>query len=179
MEVTAQAVKELRDQTGAGFKDCQTALRESNGDVKTAVEWLNAKGLKKAEKVTGREAKQGLVVSYVHGDRIAALVELNCETDFVARTEDFRTLAQNIAQQVVALSPEYISTEDVPAEALQSKQQEVGEENLKRWYEEVVLLNQPFVRDNKVTINDLVTQAKAKLGENVVIRRFVRYELGK
>lgn len=179
MEITAQAVKELRDQTGAGFKDCQNALRESNGDVKAAMTWLNERGLKKAEKVTGREAKQGLITSYVHQDRIGAMVELSCETDFVARTEDFQTLAKNIAMQVASLNPEYVATGDIPADVLQTKQEEVGADGLKRWYEETVLMNQAFIRDNKQTIADLVTTAKAKLGENILVRRFVRYELGK
>ena len=180
MAVTAQAVKELRDQTGAGFKECQDALRETDGDVKAATDWLVKKGLKKAEKVTGREAKQGLVASYIHLGRIGAMIELSCETDFVARTDDFQTLAQDLAKQVSGVpTTEYVSTNDIPEEVLNAKKAEIGEEGLKRWYEETVLLNQAFIRDNKVSINDMIVQAKAKLGENIVIRRFVRYELGK
>ena len=179
MEITAQAVKELREQTGAGFKDCQNALRESNGDPKAAVAWLNERGLKKAEKVTGREAKQGVVTSYIHQDRIGALVELSCETDFVARTEDFKSLAQNIAQQVAAVNPTYVSTSDVPEEVLREKQGELDEAGLKRWYEETVLMEQAFIRDQKLKVSDLIIQAKSKLGENVIVRRFTRYELGK
>ena len=179
MEVTAQAVKDLREKTGAGFKDCQNALRETNGDVKAAVSWLNERGLKKAEKVTGREAKQGLIVSYVHQDRIGSLVEISCETDFVARTEDFQTLAKTIAQQVAAVGPTYVTISDVPPEVLSEKQDELGEAGLKRWYEETVLMEQALIRDPKQKVSDLIVQAKAKLGENILVRRFTRYELGK
>jgi len=179
VEVTAQAVKDLREKTGAGFKDCQNALRETNGDVKAAMGWLNERGLKKAEKVTGREAKQGLGVSYVHQDRIGALVEISCETDFVARTEDFQTLAKSIAQQVAAVGPTYIMLSDVPPEVLSEKQGEMDEAGLKRWYEESVLMEQALIRDPKQKVSDLIVQAKAKLGENILVRRFTRYELGK
>ncbi len=179
MEVTAQAVKDLREKTGAGFKDCQNALRETNGDVKAAMGWLNERGLKKAEKVTGREAKQGLIVSYVHQDRIGALVEISCETDFVARTEDFQTLAKSIAQQVAAVGPTYVTISDVPSEVVSEKQEEMDEAGLKRWYEESVLMEQALIRDPKQKVSDLIVQAKAKLGENILVRRFTRYELGK
>jgi elongation factor Ts len=177
VEITAQAVKELRELTNAGIMDCKRALTESEGDVKKAMAWLQERGLKKAEKVTGREAKQGLIESYIHSGRIGALVELNCETDFVARTEDFKKLAREIALQVVSTAPTYISSEDIPAEEVEAKKADYP--NIEKWYEEVVLLNQAFVRDSKVTINDMIVQAKATLGENIIIRRMVRYELGK
>lgn len=175
MEISAQAVKELREETGAGIMDCKNALKESGGDVKKAKAWLEERGLRKAEKVTGREAKQGLIETYVHGGRIGAIVELSCETDFVARTDDFKNLAKNIAQHIVGANPEYVSVEDVPAEVQQDKKGELGD----KWQEQIVLLNQPYIKDGKVSINDLITQAKAKLGENIIVRRFNRYELGK
>jgi elongation factor Ts len=178
VEVTAQAVKALREDTGAGILECRNALAESGGDVAKAKAWLEARGLKKAEKVTGREAKQGLVETYVHQGRVGAMIELSCETDFVARTEDFQKLAKDIALHVAGVGPLYLSVEDIPAEEHEAAKREHGE-NIKRFYDETVLLNQPFVRDGKVTITDLLTQAKAKLGENIVLRRFVRYELGK
>ncbi len=178
MEISAQAVKSLREETGAGILECRNALAESGGDVKKAKAWLEQRGLKKAEKVTGREAKQGLIETYVHQGRVGAMVELSCETDFVARTEDFQKLAKDIALHVAGVGPEYLTVEDIPAEEHESAKTEHGD-NIKRFYEEKVLLHQPFVRDGKVTINDLLVQARAKLGENILLRRFVRYELGK
>ncbi len=178
MEISAQAVKELREETGAGIMDCKNALKESEGDPKKAKQWLEERGLKKAEKVTGREAKQGLVVSYVHQNRVGAMIEISCETDFVARTEDFVNLAQNIAMQVVGAGAEYVTVEEIPEEVHEEKKREYGDK-IKSWYEQAVLMNEPFIRDSKSTIGDMVTQAKGKLGENIVIRRFVRFELGK
>jgi elongation factor Ts len=177
VEISAQAVKELRELTNAGIMDCKRALTESEGDVKQAIAWLQERGLKKAEKVTGREAKQGLIESYIHSGRIGSLVELNCETDFVARTEDFKKLARDIALQVVSTAPSYISAEDIPAEEVEAKKADYP--NIEKWYEEVALLNQPFVRDPKVSIGEMIVQAKATLGENIVVRRMMRYELGK
>lgn len=178
MEVTAQAVKALRDETGAGFKECRDALSESEGDVKKAKSWLEARGLKKAEKVTGREAKQGLVETYVHQGRVGAMVELSCETDFVARTEDFQKLAKDLALHIAGVGAKYVSVEEIPAADLETAKSDHGED-LKSFYEQNVLLKQPFVRDGKVTINDLLVQGRAKLGENILVRRFVRFELGK
>jgi elongation factor Ts len=178
VEISAQAVKALREETGAGILECRNALAASEGDVKKAKAWLEERGLKKAEKVTGREAKQGLIETYVHQGRVGAMVEISCETDFVARTEDFQKLAKDVALHVAGLSPKYVTVEEVPADVLEEAKKDFGD-NLNKFYEENVLLSQPFVRDAKVTIADLVTQAKAKLGENIVIRRFVRYELGK
>ncbi len=178
MEISAQAVKELREETGAGIMDCKNALKESEGDVKKAKAWLDARGLRKAEKVTGREAKQGLIETYVHSGRIGAIIELSCETDFVARTEDFKKLARDIAQQVVGTGPEYVSVDDIPADVHEDKKNEHGD-SINSWYKEAVLLHQPSLKDSKATINDMITQAKAKLGENIVLKRFTRYELGK
>jgi elongation factor Ts len=178
VEISAQAVKALREETGAGILECRNALAASEGDVKKAKAWLEDRGLKKAEKVTGREAKQGLIETYVHQGRVGAMVEISCETDFVARTADFQKLAKDVALLVAGLSPKYVTVEEIPAAELEEAKHENGD-NLNKYYEETVLMSQPFVRDNKVTVADLVTQAKAKLGENIVIRRFVRYELGK
>ncbi len=178
VEVTAQSVKALRDETGAGFKECRDALASSDGDVKKAKVWLEERGLKKAEKVTGREAKQGLIETYVHQGRIGAIVELSCETDFVARTEDFQLLAKDIARHIVGATPKYTTVEEIPEQEHNEAKAEHGD-NIKRFYEEHVLTNQPYIRDGKVTINDLLIQARAKLGENILVRRFIRYELGK
>lgn len=178
MEISAQAVKALREETGAGILECRNALAASDGDVKKAKAWLEERGLKKAEKVTGREAKQGLIETYVHQGRVGAMIELSCETDFVARTEDFQKLAKEIALHVAGVGPQYLSVEEIPEEEHTAAKAEHGD-NIKRFYEDNVLLHQPFVRDNKVTINDLLVQARAKLGENIMLRRFVRYELGK
>ena len=178
MDISAQAVKALREETGAGILECRNALVASEGDPKKAKAWLEERGLKKAEKVTGREAKQGLIETYVHQGRVGAMVEISCETDFVARTEDFQKLAKDVALHIAGLSPRYIVVEEIPEAEHEEARHEHGE-NIKRYYEENVLMHQTFVRDSKVTISDLITQAKAKLGENIVIRRFARYELGK
>jgi len=178
VEISAQAVKALREETGAGILECRNALAASDGDPKKAKAWLEERGLKKAEKVTGREAKQGLIETYVHQGRVGAMIELSCETDFVARTEDFQKLAKDIALHVAGVGPQYLSVEDIPTEEHDSAKAEHGD-NIKRFYEDNVLLHQPFVRDNKTSINDMLIQARAKLGENIVLRRFVRYELGK
>lgn len=165
MNITADQVRQLREATGAGVMDCKRALTEAGGDVEQAKEVLRQSGLARAEKKAGRVASQGLIESYIHaGGRIGVLLELNCESDFVARTDDFRALAHDIAMQVAALAPRYVRTEDVPADA----QVEPNE----------ILLNQPFIRDAGVTIQDLVRNSVAKLGENIQIRRFVRFSLG-
>jgi elongation factor Ts len=179
VEISAKAVMALREETGAGPMDCKKALTETGGDVEKAKKWLDERGLKKAEKVTGREVKQGLLASYIHQGRIGALVELMCETDFVARNEMFQKLADDIAKQIVAMSPIYASVEEIPEEAHNKAKEEFGDKIGKEFYSQAVLLNQAFVRDNSVTINDLILQAKSKLGENIVVRRFSRFELGK
>ena len=166
MPVSAAQVKELRDKTGAGIMDSKRALEESDGDITKAEEILNQKGLASAAKKAGRETSEGLVVSYIHtGGRVGALVELNCETDFVARTEDFESLGRNIAMQGAAMSPLYVDRESVPDGA-----DEVAEESL--------LLEQEYIRDSSMKISDLLKETIGKLGENIRIRRFSRFELG-
>ena len=166
MSVSTADVKKLREQTGAGIMECRNARAETGGDFAKAAEVLRERGQQRAEKKSGREAKQGLIEPYIHaGGRVGALVELNCETDFVARTEQFRTLAHDIAMQVAATNPSSVSGEVAAAQA-------DGAE------EELPLLDQPFIKNEKVTIGELVKQHIASLGENIVVRRFVRYELG-
>ncbi len=194
-EISAAAVKRLREMTGAGFMDCKRALEESGGDVEAALALLRARGQAEAAKRAGREARQGLVESYIHtGGRIGVLVEVNCETDFVARTEQFQKLAHEIAVQVAGLRAEYVDAANVPSEVLEAKRTElladeatqkkpehirgqIVEGQLKKWYAQVCLLDQPF-RDTEMTVRDLITDAISTIGENIVVRRFVRYELG-
>jgi elongation factor Ts len=167
-------VKELRERTGAGIKECRDILAQAEGDMSKAIEIVRERGLRVSDKVQGREAKEGRIEVYIHpGSRMAAMVEVNCETDFVANTEDFQQLARAIALQVAAMRPKYIRPEEVPAE-------EVEQSGLKaeKYYEEVVLLSQPYVRDNAQTIQDLIKATVAKVRENVVVNRFVRYEIG-
>jgi elongation factor Ts len=164
MDVSASAVKALREETGAGYMDCRRALQAADGDKERAKELLREQGLATAAKKAGREARQGVIETYVHGGRIGVLVEINCETDFVARTEDFRALAKHIAQQIAAMDPKYVSRGDVP-EGVETQDGEV-------------LMEQEFIRQSGRTIEDLVKETIAKVGENVVVRRFARYELG-
>jgi len=167
-------VKELRERTGAGVKECKDILSQTAGDMGRAIELLREKGLKVSDKVQGREAKEGRIEVYVHpGSRMAALVELDCETDFVARTEDFIALAKDVALQVAALNPRYLKPEDVPAAEI-----EVSGETAEKYYEQNVLLAQPFVKDGSRTIEDKIKETVAKVRENIVVRRFVRYEIG-
>jgi len=196
LEITTATVKELRSVTGAGVLDCKNALEEANGDFDKAVELLKKKGLAAAAKRAGRAAKDGIIGHYVHMDgRVAALVEVNCETDFVARTEEFQTLAHDLAMQVVAGRPQYLSKEDVPAEVLEKEREiyraqmkdsgkpehiidRIVEGKLQKFYTEVCLLEQPFIKDDDLTVKDLIAQTIARTGENIRVRRFVRYELG-
>jgi elongation factor Ts len=172
--VSIEAVKELRERTGAGVKECKDILAETDGDIKKAIEILRERGIEAAAKKQSREAKEGLIGFYVHyGARIAGLVELNCETDFVARTEDFANLANALAQHVVAVNPRYITVEEVTDAAVAESGQERD-----KFIEENVLLAQAFVKNPSNTIEDMIKQAIAKLGENIVVRRFVRYEVG-
>ncbi len=196
MEITAEMIKELRAATGAGVLDCRNALQQTGGDFNKAVELLREKGLATAARKATREAREGVIGSYVHtGAKVAALIELNCETDFVARTPEFQQLAKDLAMQVVAARPQYIRPEDVPLEVIEREKQlyrsqladsgkpepvieRIIEGKLEKFYEEVCLLRQPFIRDEGMTVQDLIAQSIAKLGENIVVRRFVRYELG-
>jgi len=195
MSVTIEMVKELREKTGAGVLDCRNALQEVEGDFDRAAEILRKKGLALAEKKSDREAKEGLVEAYIHGGgKIGVLVELNCETDFVARTDEFHGLAHDVALQVAATNPRYLAPGDVPGEVLDTerewqrqqigpgKPEEVMEKildgKLNKHFSEVCLLEQPFIKDESITIRDLITNKIAKLGENIKVRRFARFELG-
>ena len=177
MVITAEQVKQLRDQSGAGIMDCKRALEQFDGDIDKAADLLKQQGLAKAEKKSGRSASQGLIEPYIHGGgRIGAIVEVNCETDFVARTPDFRELAHDLAMQVAATSPRYVSADDVPREVWAELEREHG--GREQAAASVVLLEQPFIKDAKLTIRDLVRDRIAKLGENIVVRRFARFEVG-
>jgi elongation factor Ts len=175
--ISATQVKDLREQTGAGIMECKRALEEAGGDLDRASAILRQQGLAKAEKKVGRTASQGVVEPYIHaGGRIGAIVEVNCETDFVARTPDFRTLAHDLAMQVAATSPRYVSAEEIGADALAAIEQEFGDRQ--RGLETVSLLDQPFIKDPKFTIRELIKSQIGKLGENIVVRRFARFEVG-
>jgi elongation factor Ts len=180
--ITAQMVKELREMTGAGVLDCKKALELYEADFARAADHLREKGMAAATKRAERVALEGLVGSYIHaGSKIAALVEVNCETDFVARTEEFRTLAHDLAMQVVAGKPLYLAAQDLPADVLEREMAErgmSGEADRAKYIAEVCLLEQPFIKDTGVTIRELVQQRNAILGENIVVRRFVRFEVG-
>ena len=196
MKITTAMVKELREETGAGVLDCRNALQEMDGDFDKAVEYLRQKGLAAAAKRADRAANEGTIGSYIHaGSRVAALVEVNCETDFVAMTDDFLALAHDLAMQAVATKPRYLLPEDIPAEVIEAEKEEyraqmgdlgkpehvidkIVEGKLQKYYQEVCLMQQPFIKDEGLIVQDVVTQADAKLGENIVVRRFVRFELG-
>lgn len=196
-EITAQLVKELREKTGAGMMDCKKALKENQGDLEKAIEWLRQKGIASADKKSGRTAAEGLVHSYIHfGGRIGVLVEVNCETDFVARGDRFKDLVNDVAMQIAACpNVEYVSVKDIPAEMVtKEKEIEMGRddlgnkpENIKekivqgridKRLKELSLLDQPYIKDQNLTIEELVKQAIAELGENIQIRRFIRFNLG-
>jgi len=194
--ITAQMVKELRQETGAGVLDCKQALEAHEGDFELAAAYLREKGMVAADKRAEREAKEGLIGSYIHaGCRVGALVEVNCETDFVARTEEFQALAHDLAMQVVATKPCYLTREDVPAEVLEKERadylaevahsgkpeeviERIVEGKLQKFYEEACLMEQPFIKDPAITVGELVKQKNALMGENVVVRRFARFEVG-
>jgi len=194
-DISAELVKELRERTGAGFMDCKKALTESDGDLEKATALLRERGVAQAAKKAGRDAREGLIGTYIHtGGRFGALIEVNCETDFVARNEQFQQLVKDLAIQVVALKPLYPTIESIPADVLDAKRAElVGDEatqkkpeniraqivdgQLKKWYQQVVLTEQPF-RDTDQTIGELITSAIATIGENIKVRRFVRFEVG-
>lgn len=195
-EITAEMVKLLREATNAGVLDCKKALTETNGDFDAAVEILRKKGLATAAKKASRDANEGLIGTYVHpGSKVASIVEVNCETDFVARTDEFQQLARDLAMHVTAARPLWVAREDVPADAI-AKEREIYAEQmansgkpaqvierivdgkLDKWYSEVCLLEQPFIKDPDVTIKDLLTSRIASLGENIRVRRFSRFEIG-
>jgi elongation factor Ts len=194
-EISADKVKELRERTGAGFMDCKRALQEADGDVDKAVVLLRERGLAAAAKKAGREAREGLISSYIHtGGRVGVLIEVNCETDFVARTDEFQRLVRDLAVQVAGMAPTYVDVDQIPAADLEAKKRElesdeavqkkpehirpqIVEGQLKKWYAESVLLEQPF-RDEERKVRDLVTEKISTIGENIRVRRFVRYALG-
>jgi len=175
--ISATQVKELREKTGAGIMDCKRALEDAGGDINQAITVLKQQGLAKAEKKSGRTASDGLIEPYIHaGGRIGALVEVNCETDFVGRTTEFRTLAHDIAMQITAASPKFVSEQDVPEDAWDGLVQEHGDRA--KAIQAVCLMDQVFIKDGRRTIRDLVNDSIAKVGENIVVRRFARFELG-
>jgi elongation factor Ts len=196
-EISAKLVKELREKTGAGMMDCKKALKEVDGDLDKAVEWLRQKGIASAEKKAGKVAAEGLVDSYIHtGGRIGVLVEVNCQTDFVARNEAFQELVRNIAMQVAACpNVEYVSTDDIPKDMIEKeKAVEMGRDDLsskpenirekivmgriEKRLKELSLIDQPYIRDQSITVDELVKQTAGQLGENIQVRRFTRFVLG-
>jgi len=194
--ISASMVKELRERTGAGMMDCKRALQDANGDMEKAIEILRERGLSAAAKKAGRIAAEGIVESYIHGGgRIGVLVEVNCETDFVAKTSEFRAFVHDIAMHIAAANPQYLTREDVPAEVLEKEKEilraqalnegkpekivdKMVEGRIEKFFKEVCLMEQPFVKDPDKTIKDIVTEKIATIGENINIRRFVRYEMG-
>ena len=189
-------VKELRDKTGAGMMDCKQALTQSGGDFEKAIDVLRKKGMSAATKRSSKAAKDGMIAPYIHmGGRIGVLVELNCETDFVAKTDDFKQLAKDLAMHIAAANPKYLKSDDIPADVLEREKEiyrsqamaekkperiwdKIIEGKLKKYYEDVCLVDQKFIKDTAITIATLVSNMIAKTGENIVIRRFVRYQLG-
>lgn len=196
MEITAALVKELRERTGAGMMDCKQALQASGGDVQKAIDHLRQKGLSTAAKRAGREASEGLIHAYIHpGGKLGVLIEVNCETDFVARSEAFIELVKNLAMQVAAANPLYLRPEEVPGEVLGKEREifaaqareegkpekvldKIVEGRLNKFYESVCLLEQPYVRDDKRSVQDVLNEAIGKIGEKIAVRRFKRYRLG-
>jgi elongation factor Ts len=200
MEVTASSIKDLRERTGAGMADCKKALTETSGDMDKAIDYLRAKGLAKAAKKAGREATEGAVVSYIHaGGRIGVLLEVNCETDFVARNEDFQGFTRDVAMQIAAMAPQFVRKEEVPADVVEKEKSvliakakedpknankpdqilaKITEGQVTKFLKEICLLDQAFVKNPDKTIEQLQQELVAKIGENIKIRRFVRFELG-
>ncbi|KAF0091463.1 MAG: elongation factor T [Fusobacteria bacterium] len=194
--ISANLVKELRERTGAGMMDCKKALTETNGDTEKAIEFLREKGLSAAAKKAGRIATEGVIETYIHGvGRIGVMLELNCETDFVAKTDEFKELAKDIAMHIAAARPEFLKPEEVPTEELEKEKSilraqalnegkpekivdKMVEGRIAKYFKDVCLLEQPFVKDPDKTISQLITEKVAKIGENISVRRFVRYELG-
>ncbi len=181
--MSAAAIKQLRSMTGAGILDCKKALTENDNDVDKAVDWLRAKGIAKAAKKASRAATEGLVHSYVHaGGRIGVLLEVNCETDFVAMNEGFQSLVHDIAMHIAAAGPEFVSKDDVDDAAAQRKPKHIAERivegRMGKWFEDVCLLEQKFIKDDSVTVGDMITAAVARIGENIRVRRFARFVVG-
>ncbi|MBK06905.1 MAG: elongation factor Ts [Deltaproteobacteria bacterium] len=196
VKITAKLVKQLRDKTGAGMMDCKKALKETNGNIEEAVDFLRKKGMASADKKSSRIASEGAVGSYIHmGGRIGVLVELNCETDFVARTDRFQELLTDIAMQIAATAPEYVTPEEIPADVLEREKGIFREQALQegkpekivdkivdgrvsKFYKQVCLLHQPFVKEDKKTVEEVIKEVVAEIGENIRVRRFARFVLG-
>lgn len=196
MEVTSTMVKELRDKTGAGIMDCKEALTAAEGSMEAAVEYLRKKGLQAATKRSARSTREGVVGSYIHGGgRLGVLVEVNCETDFVARTDEFQELVRDVAMQIAASNPQYVSRQEVPEEALAKERSilteqakaagrpehvipKIVEGRLDKFYQETCLLDQPFVKNQDISVGDLLKEKIAKVGENITVSRFARFVLG-
>ncbi|MCT4663100.1 MAG: translation elongation factor Ts [Tissierellales bacterium] len=195
MAITAAMVKELRETTQAGMMDCKKALVETDGNMEQAIDFLREKGLAKAAKKAGRVAAEGLIASYIHGGRIGVIVEVNSETDFVAKNEEFKAFAKDVAMQVAAQNPQYVRREEVPAEVIEHEKKVLKEQALnegkpekivekmiegriEKFYKEICLVDQPFIKDGDKTVGQLLTELIAKLGENMQIRRFERFEVG-
>jgi len=196
LDITSGMVKQLRDKTGAGMMDCKEALTASDGDFDKAIDYLRTKGMAAATKRSSKAAKEGTIASYIHmGGKIGVMVELNCETDFVAKTADFHNLAKDLAMHVAAANPLYLRPEDIPADALEREKEiyrsqalqekkpekiweKIIEGKLKKYYEDVCFLEQKFVKNTDITIDTLVKDMMAKTGENIIVRRFARFQLG-
>lgn len=195
MAITAALIKELREKTGAGMMDCKKALQETDGNMDKAIDFLREKGLASAAKKSSRIASEGIVEAYIHGGRIGVLVEVNSETDFVAKNEDFKSFVKDVAMQIAAVNPKYVTRDEVPEEELQHEREVLTEQargenkpehiiekmvegRLEKFYEEIVLLDQNFIKDPDKKVGDLLNDLIAKIGENIKIRRFVRYEVG-
>ncbi|HTA77231.1 MAG TPA: translation elongation factor Ts [bacterium] len=195
MEITAKMVGDLREKSGAGMMDCKKALSETQGDFEKAILWLREKGMSQVAKRSGRSANQGMIGSYVHSGKVGVLIEVNCETDFVAKTDDFQNLAKELAMQVAASMPKYVSREEVPAAELEQErvlylkeakesgkpeavQAKIAEGKIESYYKQVCLVDQPYIREPKKSVKQYVTEVAAKLGENVVVKRFARLQLG-
>ncbi len=196
MEISAELVKKLREKSGVGMMDCKKALVECNGDFEKASQYLREKGLDKAAKKASRPTKEGIIASYIHlGSKIGVMLELNCETDFVARNDLFKELAHNLLLQIAASAPIYISKEDVPSDVIEKEKNiyksqalnegkpenvvdKIAEGKISKYYQEVCLLEQPYVKDNNITVRDLLNEYISKIGENIVIKRFIRWVLG-
>jgi elongation factor Ts len=195
-EITAQMVKELRDKTGAGMMDCKKALADCDADVEKAIKHLREQGIASAAKKSGRTAQEGIINSYIHpGDKLGVLVEINCETDFVARTDDFKVFAKDVCMQIAAADPKVVARDDLTPELVEAEKEvfrnqaqregkpekiidKIVDGKIEKFYSEACLMEQPFVKDNDRTVSDILTDVIGKLGENIVITRFVRYRLG-
>jgi len=195
-EITAAMVKELRDQTGSGMMDCKNALSETDGDISQALDFLRKKGLAKAQKRAGRATSEGLIYSYIHaGAKIGVMVEVNCESDFVAKTDDFQEFAKNVAMHIAAINPAGLNPEDIPQEVVNREREiyrsqaleqgkpenivdKIVEGQVQRFYKDSCLMSQPYIKDTKKTIAEMITEKIGKIGENIQVKRFVRFQLG-